>query len=560
MLQSGRTSAYREHAEQLHTYVLAPYLEYEYLRTRLSVAGTKEVRRFLTTYPDLAVTPILHRRWLKNLGRNRSWSTLAGNAIETSDAELNCYQLRALYNTDQRTTALQQTGAAWVQPRSQPKACDPLFAVWLKSDYFSEAIAWQRIVNAVQHRQLRLARYLRRYVTGDYLQAAEFLISSYRDPQRLTRTKDLTDLPASLARVIVLQNLPRLADKDAASARKTWATLQSKISFSPHEVERTLSSLVVADAQAGNFPKLDTAPAIQSGAAEKLILEALIQQRWQHALHWIGQLPEDQRQAHRWQYWQARAMWEAGNTDAATPLLRRSAEDRQYYGFLAALQLGLPGKLAASNTHASAQKLQRVAANIHVRRSLELFAVGDDLNGRREWFAALRDLSPADQMLAAELALQKGMTYMAIMTANQAEATDHLHLRFPVVHLPQFQQASLKTGQALPTLLAVARQESALNHRAKSTAGARGLMQLMPGTARLVAQRLRTRSPSLQDLYDPTTNVELGSYHMAWLMNRYQQQLPLAIAAYNAGEHRVDRWIARPRTTTHGPMDRVNSL
>lgn len=79
--------------------------------------------------------------------------------------------------------------------------------------------------------------------------------------------------------------------------------------------------------------------------------------------------------------------------------------------------------------------------------------------------------------------------------------------------------------------------------KARSTANARGLMQLLPSTAKLVARRAKQPVPSADDLYDPTTNIQLGSYHLAWLMERYNQQTPLAIAAYNAGEHRVDRWI-----------------
>ena len=78
---------------------------------------------------------------------------------------------------------------------------------------------------------------------------------------------------------------------------------------------------------------------------------------------------------------------------------------------------------------------------------------------------------------------------------------------------------------------------------ARSSADARGLMQLLPSTARIVARRARASAPSTSDLYDPSVNIALGSYHLAWLLDRYDGQTPLAMAAYNAGEHRVDRWI-----------------
>ena len=77
-------------------------------------------------------------------------------------------------------------------------------------------------------------------------------------------------------------------------------------------------------------------------------------------------------------------------------------------------------------------------------------------------------------------------------------------------------------------------------------------MQLLHSTAVLVAKRVGTTSPSTTDLYDPTINIELGGHHLARLLNRYGNRRPLAAAAYNAGEHRVDRWI---RTARGQPMD-----
>ena len=91
-----------------------------------------------------------------------------------------------------------------------------------------------------------------------------------------------------------------------------------------------------------------------------------------------------------------------------------------------------------------------------------------------------------------------------------------------------------------------------MDPKAKSHANARGLMQLLPSTARIVARRARLSQPDETSLYDPATNIALGSYHMAWLIKRYNGQSPLAIAAYNAGGRRVDRWIKEAQDL---PMD-----
>lgn len=92
-------------------------------------------------------------------------------------------------------------------------------------------------------------------------------------------------------------------------------------------------------------------------------------------------------------------------------------------------------------------------------------------------------------------------------------------------------------------MLAVARQESLFDPRARSPANARGLMQLIHPTAERVARRVGINEPSTTDLYQPALNIELAGHYLASLMDRYDQRRPLAAAAYNAGEHRVDRWI-----------------
>ena len=75
-----------------------------------------------------------------------------------------------------------------------------------------------------------------------------------------------------------------------------------------------------------------------------------------------------------------------------------------------------------------------------------------------------------------------------------------------------------------------------------SSANARGLMQLIPSTANLSARRMGLSAPSTSRLHNPGLNIKLGSFHLSWLIKRYKGQTALAVAAYNTGERRVDRW------------------
>jgi soluble lytic murein transglycosylase len=178
-----------------------------------------------------------------------------------------------------------------------------------------------------------------------------------------------------------------------------------------------------------------------------------------------------------------------------------------------------------------------------VLRATELYAVGDRINARREWYRLLPALSAQDKATAASLASSIGWTSQGIRTANDAVLRNSLELRFPLPYQDDFQRVSHITTVPETFLLAVARQESLFDPRARSSADARGLMQLIHPTAERVARRVGLERPSTTDLYDPALNIELAGHHLAALMVRYGHRRPLAAAAYNAGEHRVDRWI-----------------
>ena len=91
--------------------------------------------------------------------------------------------------------------------------------------------------------------------------------------------------------------------------------------------------------------------------------------------------------------------------------------------------------------------------------------------------------------------------------------------------------------------MGIARRESAFNPEARSPVGARGLMQLMPGTAEDVSDRYGFKPPTPEELYQPESNIRLGSRYIREMIDRYSGNRLAAVAAYNAGPGRVDRWL-----------------
>ncbi len=114
---------------------------------------------------------------------------------------------------------------------------------------------------------------------------------------------------------------------------------------------------------------------------------------------------------------------------------------------------------------------------------------------------------------------------------------------YPFYYTAYIDSVSRRWGVEPELLLSVIKKESAFDHRAVSYANAYGLMQLLPGTASQVAGRLRIPFTSARQLFDPELNIRLGAYYLASLLERYRGNLIYALAAYNAGPRRVDRWI-----------------
>lgn len=251
-------------------------------------------------------------------------------------------------------------------------------------------------------------------------------------------------------------------------------------------------------------------------------------------------------------YWAGRAAQAAGQSAQATAYFQRTAQYfDQFYGQLATERLGQPLTIPAATRSIEISANEREAFNRReiVRAAEYLGQVGDwstqSLFVRTIAAAAESD---SDHALAFELSKRLNRPDLAVMAGRSAGINgirDYVRAGFPTV-LPDDADHDNWT-----MIHAIARQESQFDRKIVSRAGARGLMQLMPGTARETADKIGV-SYTAGNLDDPTYNIRLGSWYFARLMDRYQGSYPLAVAAYNAGAGNVNKWLAQngdPRVT-----------
>jgi soluble lytic murein transglycosylase len=244
-------------------------------------------------------------------------------------------------------------------------------------------------------------------------------------------------------------------------------------------------------------------------------------------------------------YWAGRAASALGDGRAAETWYRRAAQHHTtYYGQIAAAELG---QSLTPLIYLPATASQRAAFEgqelVRVSRMLIAADAGDHLNAFM--LRLVEDAATAVEVgLVGELAAASGRPHLVTAVGKYASYDGRIDeaAAFPIPNLAGF--TSPPPGDPDPALiLAVARQESVFNTWVVSSAGARGLMQLMPATAETMARRLGL--PYNQGLLtgDPEYNIRLGSFYLKGLLERYRGDLALVLAAYNAGPSRVEEWL-----------------
>ena len=536
-IERGHSGEFRSALAALSDYPLHPYLVYFDARRKLGRVSASEAVALKTRLSDTHLGERLFEAWLITQARHGRWQTYRDHYEPMERTDGRCFYARSLYRTGDRAAALQLVPELWVVGVSQPKECDPLFAVWMAQDGLTDDLVWERLRLALAGNERVLARYLLGRFTSARASAARALYDGHVRPGNVRRPSRFPN--TSYGAEAVGHALARYARTNPVDAAKQWRTYARRSMPEDTRVfilERLTAALALAGEAVAEH--LDT-PVDAPGSARfnrDMALASVLHQRWSEAARRIGAMDEEQRTAREWRYWLGRALSETGSPGGET-VLAEVARHRSYYGFLAAQKLGIEPSLNARPA-APASRPDHSA----IERMLELYAVGDLVNARREWNWMFEQFSPPDQSALIELAADIGWINQAIYGANRPELIDLVTLRFPTPYLHLYRRLAFQADIRLPLLLAVTRKESAFNPRAVSPSGAVGLMQLMPPTARHTASRARLEPPSRRDLFDPVANIELGAHYLAELMDRYDGHRVLVAGAYNAGPSRVDGW------------------
>ena len=533
--------------DQLSDYPLYPYLVYEGLLARISKLSDEEVDVFLTEHGDGPLATRLRLRYLSKLqSRGRSESFLKYYQNDDS-IKYQCYFLRIKIKHGQEQDYIRQIRDLWLVGKSQPKQCDPLFKWYEDNGYQTTEQVWERFSLAIENNKISLAQYLLKKLPPEEQKLARLWLKTHTNPKSIIFSDDLHE-DTHINRQIIRHGLNRLARKDLTAAYEAWLILKENYAFGSDlhdQVERNIALRAAyrhderATTWMYQLPKDVVDPSTGMWRARS----ALRSQDWELVLRGIAMLSEEEKAEAQWQYWKARALSEIGLTSDAKTLFEKVANERNYYGFLAADQLSTPYQIENIPVVYTEKELQTVTQVPAIIRAKELLLVNQLTDARREWNFGTKNFTERQLQIAATLAHNWQWHDYAIRTIAKGNYFDDLSIRFPTPYDQLVDKYSQKRKLEPEFIYGIIRRESAFNVQARSPVGARGLMQLMPATANQVSRQLNLKQPSKWDLYRASFNINLGSTYISDMLKKFNGHRALASAAYNAGPHRVHRWL-----------------
>lgn len=522
-----------------------PWLQATVLRKQFGSVSVAQVQAALDGIGDQPAGRWLRSAWLAELAKREDWPAFRAAYRPSEDLALRCADLlsRMPAATPAAPAWIADAQRLWLTGTSLPDRCDLPFAKLSELGELSDSLRWQRIDLALAAGNVALIGSIGKGLSPE----AARLARSYAD-FIAAPSQALPVWPGSeRSRKVTTVALTRLAKRDPVRARLLLAQLPSSAIDASQRgaTAYEIALWTVASYLPGAAERLDEVPA--TAYDEKLhewrVREAISRRDDAAALAAIGKMAQAQRNDPRWQYFEARLRERLGQSEAARKLYEAAALSPTFHGWLAADRLLRPYTLCALEPVADAKLAQRVAGNPGLARALDLFAIDRAELAAREWVSAVKPMADDERRVAVQRAISEGWFDRAVFGMGVVpDDLRHYSLRFPLHHETDIRVQSQVNGLDPAWVAGQTRAESSFMANARSAADARGLMQLLPGTGSLTARRLGIPWQGADSLYEPATNIRLGTAYLRQMLDRFSGFPYLAIAAYNAGPAPVERW------------------
>jgi len=539
-------------AAGLSTYPLAPYVRYWQLKLRLDDADPDTVRQFLADNRDSLLADRMRTQWLKSLGRKASWEIFAQEfpLLSEQDIELACYRLQQRFTT-QPAEAMAEAKRFWATGADTPDSCEPLFGAMIDKGVLNDRDLWARFELAAEAGNFALAQRVNARLPVTHQIAPKDLERANKDPDRLlskVEFKGATVSGRELALYGLYRSIGRAGRGSLESVGDIWKKVRSQLPRKNAEVGNAAIAYASARRLAPDalawFHEAGASPLSDAQLVWK-VRAALREQAWGDVLSAIDAMSAGQQLDPAWRYWKARGLAAKGRAAEARAALEFLSYDVSFYGLLASEETGLTDLPKSEPVVPTPSELADIDTLPSVQRMLKFYQLDLRPEALREWIWTIRNFDDRQRLIAAQYALSKGLIDRAINTADTTVQRHDFALRYMTPYHDALVGAAHQTGVDEALIFGLVRQESRFRADAISAAGAVGLMQLMPPTAKWVAKQLGQRDYLPSQIGDVATNARFGTFYFKYWLDKFDNLAPLAVAGYNAGPGRAQAWRAK---------------
>ena len=529
---------------ELTYYPLYAELEYKSIHKKKNI-NDKKVIKFIKKYKNSYLSEKAYVNLIYRLSSKNNIDELISNYVDIGSVELKCLYLRAKIKKKIFSNIDKEIIPIWLSANSQPKSCDYAFKWFYKNKKLTDDLVWERINISLNANNTRLARYLIRFLSNKNKPWARILLKVHANPKNNILSSKLIK-ESRFRNNILSHGINKIAKKDYKSAKTYLNKIKNKYKFPEDFYYKNIQEILLIALETNQKNLINDKDFInlKDDNNIKFILAfanfSIFNSNWEDLLQSISKLPNSISSQEKWIYWKGKALHKLGNKKSSINTLTNLSKKRSYYGFLASHILDKPITIINVPYNTKPQIIEELKQSFEVKRLYELYVLGKKREARKELQFISRKIDHDTLNNMSILFKNWGWNVGAILGYGKTKYFDDIEARFPIMYEKYFDQNS-KTNIQKSLLLGIARKESIFIQYAKSSAGALGIMQIMPKTAYWVLKRTKNKKVSKNYLYNKKMNIFIGSYYFNYLYSKKNNYVE-AIASYNAGPNAVRKW------------------
>ncbi|MCH9742186.1 MAG: lytic transglycosylase domain-containing protein [Proteobacteria bacterium] len=531
---------------------LEPYAKYLLLKSHINQPEyNADIAAFISQFSETNWADNINKNWLDALEKRQDWRTILSNQYLFKSDTGRCAVLSALKNTKTIDEAdwAEEAISYWQTDTNPSVSCQHVYDSLERANKITAAQWQQKLallyfegkISAIES----MLAYLPEKEQAENKRILSLLKGNVGDHVRaLIASANNSDEANSVeAQSVFVKVIKQLIKQNPDEALTLWN--EGKAVYHFHELvsNKVEKQLYIRLAKQYPDQKVNWLTKIDPSLQDEVTLYPLMQEAWKgsdwtNLLRYISWLPEQDQQADIWQYWQAKALSQTGQTEQAQPIYEALAKKRSFYGFMAADKIGADYQLNTQTV--TAEQIANTQQTPLAKRLWALYEAGLKDVAWKEWNYAKNNnkVKLSDIPGYAQTAQTLGWYAFSALSLGNPAHWDYTQLRFASPYQSIVTPNALDNDISLAWAYGIIRRESAYSQDARSTSGAMGLMQLMPKTARALAP-----IPNISDVYKPELNVQLGTKLLGQLKKEFNGNLVFATASYNAGGFRVRQWL-----------------